>query len=456
MKRVALLAAFTLAGCGGGAPMIGVAGSGLSTVSSFGDNPGGLIMRRYVPTGVPPNAPLIVALHACGQDAAGFSTSGLDPLADADKFYVVYPEQPSSNNSDQCFNWYGAYGFPWDKSNITRGEGESESIKEMVDQMKADFSIDPARVFALGFSAGGAMAAVLLADYPDIFAAGGIASGVPYDCPSLTVNDVYNCMSPGTTMAAADWGQKVRDADSSWSGPWPRVSIWQGTQDQTVAFANSHELVKQWTNVHGISATPTRSDQVAGFPHDVYADRSGAIAVESYAITGMDHFFPIDPAHGCGSNGPGFADEHLCAAQRMVSFFGIAAPAAPDAGVSAPDAGMTLDAGMIPPAADAGAELDAMLPSGDTGSFEDAGAIASPDGGAIISPDAGSESLPDAGAEIEPSDSGLASITPSGDRPVPQSSGCSATGATGGEVAPVLIALASLRLRLRRKRLTAR
>jgi poly(3-hydroxybutyrate) depolymerase len=173
----------------------------------------------------------------------------------------------------------------------------------------------------------------MLAAWPDVFAAGGIDAGIPYDCPAATNADVFTCMSPGRVLAADDWGSRVKAAYPGYGGPHPRVTIWQGTQDHVVAPANETELVKQWTSVHGIAATPTASDTVASYPHDVFADASGAVLVERYAITGMDHGFAVDPSHGCGTPSQYLPDEHVCTADLMLRFFGVeAAPPAHDAG----------------------------------------------------------------------------------------------------------------------------
>src|SRR5258708_36435025 len=113
---------------------------------------------------------------------------------------------------------------------------------------------DSSRVSAAGLSAGGAMTAVMLATYPDVFAGGAIFAGIPYGCAS-SLNDAFSCENPGKTMTPQQWGDKVRAA-SSWTGPWPKVTIMQGDKDSVVNPVNLTELVKQWTNVNGIGQTP--------------------------------------------------------------------------------------------------------------------------------------------------------------------------------------------------------
>ena len=350
-SAVALAAVLGVVGCGAvpsDAEKTSSTSAALDTVTGFGTNPGNLTMLRYVPTGMPSNAPVVVALHGCTQTAAQFSANGLDALADQFKFYVVYPQQNTANNPVSCFDWWGAYNNPANKANITRGQGENLSIKQMVDKMGADFSIDRTRVFVVGFSSGGAMASVMLAAYPDVFAAGAIDAGVPYDCPSTVNNDVFQCMSPGKTLTAADWGTKVKNAYPGYGGAYPRVTIWQGTQDTTVATANQTELIKQWTNVHGLAATPTQSDTVDGYPHTTFADANHVVRVESYAITGMAHGVAVDPGHGCGTASQYLIDKGICSARHTIDFFGFTTAPASDGGTSvdagAVDSSVTADA----------------------------------------------------------------------------------------------------------------
>jgi poly(hydroxyalkanoate) depolymerase family esterase len=360
-----VLAALALS-CSAPAPSsseaIGTTRAALEAVTGFGSNPGNLLMYRYVPaTAPPPNAPLLVVLHGCEQGATDIAGAGWDTLADQYGFYVVYPQQQAANNPATCFDWFGQYQNPANKANITRDQGEDASIAQMVAKMKSDFSIDAHRVFVAGFSSGGAMAAALLATYPDVFAAGGIDAGVPYNCPSLVNNDVFTCMNPGKTQTADQWGQAVKAGDSGWAGPWPRVTIWQGTADTIVGTANEGELVKQWTNVHGIAATPTSQNTVASYPHSVFADANGVAQVEEYQITGMSHGIAIDPSNGCGTASQYLPDEHVCTAKYMLQFFGIIATPGVDGGM---------------PGSDAAAPGDGSAPPGDGAAPSDAPAAA--------------------------------------------------------------------------------
>src|SRR3954454_3063899 len=139
----------------------------------------GRAVFAYAPPDLAPatRAPLVVMLHGCTQTAASFSAGSLmNRAADRHGFVVAYPEQSREENPSCCWNWFSS-------SHQARGGGEPASIAgatrtvaEAVDR----WTIDPARVFVAGMSAGGAMAAVMAATYPDLFAAVAIHSGLAY------------------------------------------------------------------------------------------------------------------------------------------------------------------------------------------------------------------------------------------------------------------------------------
>ena len=150
---------------------------------SFGSNPGNLRMFKFVPDGLPASRPLVVALHGCSQTASSYDDeTGWTALAERLGFALLLPQQRQSlgsfatgNNVFGCFNWF----LPGD---ISRDQGEALSIKQMIDTMKTDHGSDSTKVFVTGLSAGGAMTAVMLATYPEVFAGGAVIAGLPYHC----------------------------------------------------------------------------------------------------------------------------------------------------------------------------------------------------------------------------------------------------------------------------------
>ncbi|MBE7220407.1 MAG: PHB depolymerase family esterase, partial [Caulobacteraceae bacterium] len=150
----------------------------LVDIEHFGSNPGNLRMRLHVPAGGGEGRPLVVALHGCTQTAAGFgAASGWMALADAHDFLLLLPEQRPANNRKTCFSWFEPH-------DARRGEGEVESIRQMVDATLAMHGADARRVFVTGLSAGGAMACAMAAAYPELFAGAAIVAGLPYGAAS--------------------------------------------------------------------------------------------------------------------------------------------------------------------------------------------------------------------------------------------------------------------------------
>lgn len=290
----------------------------LTEVTGFGSNPGNLRMFEYVPAGLPGNAPLVVALHACTQSAASYDDeTGWQMLADRWQFALLLPQQQSSNNATGCFNWFEA-------GDITRGQGEALSIRQMVDRMLADHAGNAGRVYMTGLSSGGAMAAAMLATYPEVFAGGAIIAGIPYRC-ATSLTAAFGCQNPGTDLTPAQWGDRVRAA-SDHTGPWPIVSIWHGDADFVVRPLNQTESLQQWTNVHGIDQTPDVQDTLAGYPHRVYKDAAGNVLVETITIPGMGHGTPVDPGPGetqCGTAGAFILDVNICSSYYIGRFWGL-------------------------------------------------------------------------------------------------------------------------------------
>lgn len=291
----------------------------LTQVTGFGTNPGNLLMFDYIPTGLPTGRPIVVALHGCTQSAAAFDNeTGWTKWADTYSFALVLPQQQRNNNPSKCFtNW-----LPGDQD---RGMGEALSIKQMTDWVKTTYGSDATRVYVTGLSAGAAMTNVMLAAYPDVYSAGAPIAGVPYKC-ATTAAQATPCNNGATNLTPSQWGDKVRAAFPAWTGPWPRVSIWHGTADATVAPMNMTETMEQWTNVQGIDQTADTSDTVAGYPHNVYRNGAGTALVETYSITGMGHGMPIDPGTGatqCGVASPYVLDVNICSSYYIASWFGI-------------------------------------------------------------------------------------------------------------------------------------
>lgn len=295
------------------------AAGGLQQVTGFGSNPGNLQMYAYTPAALPANAPLVVALHGCTQTASAYyANSGWPKFADKWGFAVVFPQTTSANNSLSCFGWF-------DPAEDTRGRGEAASVVQMVEYAKQRYGSDGRRVYVTGLSAGGGMTADLLAAYPDVFAGGSVASGLPAQCATSQAA-ASGCQTGPQKLDPGQWGDKVRGAHPGYSGPWPRVAIWQGTSDYTVYPANATALRDQWTDVWGIGQTPSSTDTLPGnTTRSVYDDASGNPAVETYSVSGMGHGLPVSPGSGdqqCGTTAAYFLNT-ICSTYYTGVFWGL-------------------------------------------------------------------------------------------------------------------------------------
>lgn len=316
----------------------------LVQVEAFGNNPGNLRMYEYLPPGLKAGAPLVVVLHGCGQNAELYGRgAGWVDLADRHGFALVLPEQQEGNNPNRCFNWFNGHAwsdyFPWNYawfgSDIDRDSGEAASIVSMLRTAIQSHRLDARQVFVTGLSGGGAMTAVMLASYPELFAGGAVLAGVPYKCAT----DPYAALSPSEcgldytsktgnarikSLPPALWGDKVRDANRTFRGPWPRLSIWHGTADGTVVAASADELEKQWRNVLGLDrvAASTSPQPDARHRHSVYRDGQGRIQLEVHRIAGMGHGTPIIDGQ-CGRKGEHLFDVGICSSEQIARFWGI-------------------------------------------------------------------------------------------------------------------------------------
>src|SRR5947209_1764942 len=147
------------------------------------------------------------------------------------------------------------------------------------------------QAFVAGLSAGGAMTSVMLATYPDVFAGGAIIAGLPYGAAN-NVQQAFETMFQCPPRPARVWGDLVRRA-SPHAGAWPLVSVWHGSADATVIPPNAIEIVKQWTNVHGLATKPSFQTVVDGYPRQVWANDDGDELIESYSIPDMAHGAPL-------------------------------------------------------------------------------------------------------------------------------------------------------------------
>lgn len=289
--------------------------------------------RLFLPAAPVAPVPLVVMLHGCAQDAQAFAeVTRMNALAAQQGFAVVYPEQ--SGHPLGCWRWY-------EPAHQVRGQGEPAAIVRIVEAVAArdDVTIDRSRIYVAGLSAGASMAVIAAASYPDVFAALGVAAGVPYGAASDCLG-AFNVMERisarmRTAQAPAAWtdyqkaywiclgagnfnpflapiaapdtlGERALEAMGKDHRVVP-VIVFQGLADKTVRPENGRDVVRQWAQTDDLAADGEDDDDIDAVPdalnsgsvpggHDFvsrsYEDERGNEVIRSYLIEGMAHAWP--------------------------------------------------------------------------------------------------------------------------------------------------------------------
>ena len=258
--------------------------------------------KLYLPSGYHGQPlPLVVMLHGCTQSADDFAAgTRMNFLAEAEGLLVVYPEQAAAANSSRCWNWFQ----PADQQ---REQGEPSLIAGITRQVMAEHHVDAGRVYVAGLSAGGAMAAIMAAAYPDLYAAVGVHSG-------LAPGSAHDL--PSALQAMQRGG---RGAGSAAPGRAIPLILFHGDRDSTVHPRNAEEFIRQWAGASDPPRVTLRQGQVPGgraYSCAVYQDPSGQTLVERWTVHGASH------AWSGGSRNGSFTDPAGPDASReLVRFF---------------------------------------------------------------------------------------------------------------------------------------
>jgi poly(hydroxyalkanoate) depolymerase family esterase len=284
------------------AVMDDVAG-GTFTAGVFSNAAGRRRYKLYIPSqpSTTPR-PLIVMLHGCTQNPDDFALgTGMNRLAEEANCLVLYPEQDSASNRTQCWNWF-------ESGHQARDAGEPGIIAGLTRQIVKEHGADPAQVFVAGMSAGGAMAAVLGAEYPDLFAAVGVHSGLPAGSGRDMITGLQAMNKPAK-------GRTLRE-----SVP---VIVFHGSTDHVVTPANGDAVLHQYVGAHaGLHAAPlsVRHDDAAHggrrCRRSVWRDDAGRAMAEQWVVQGAGHAWAGGNAAGSHTDAAGPS-----ASKEMLRFF---------------------------------------------------------------------------------------------------------------------------------------
>jgi poly(hydroxyalkanoate) depolymerase family esterase len=259
--------------------------------------PGGVLV--HPPAGVEPQTavPLVCMLHGCTQDAASFAAATLmNEAADRHGFIAVYPQQDRGANPQGCWNWF----VPEHQG---RGAGEPASLARIIRELigtTSPWTIDTRRVFVAGLSAGGAMAAIMAATFPDLFAAVAVHSGLAYRS-AASLGGALTAMARG----GEDPTPHAHSAHAALGGlarPVPSIVI-HGVADTTVAPVNAHQVLQQSMAANRLAAPETCDFDIArptttargkvsnghAYTCRQWSDRHGALMHELLEVEGLGH-----------------------------------------------------------------------------------------------------------------------------------------------------------------------
>lgn len=285
---------------------------------SFTNQAGTRAYKLYVPasyagkSGEP--VPLVVMLHGCTQSPDDFAAgTRMNALAEERGFLVAYPAQAANANGSKCWNWFRS-------EDQSRDRGEPSLIAGITREIVAKHHVDERRVFVAGLSSGAAMAVILGTAYPDLYAAVGAHSGLPYGA-AHDMASAFGAMKGGGGLPGMSGRPAARAHQARPARGVPTI-VFHGDRDATVDLRNGTEIVEQATQAH--SAGPqlkasVRQGTAAGgrkFSHTVYADAANQPVVEQWVLHGAGH------AWSGGSPNGSFTDKGgPDASAEMIRFF---------------------------------------------------------------------------------------------------------------------------------------
>ena len=259
--------------------------------------------KLYIPSryhGQP--LPLVVMLHGCTQDPDDFAAgTRMNALAEETQCFIAYPEQTQSANASRCWNWFNS-------EDQQRGQGEPSIIAGITQDIIGNYNVDTRRVYIAGLSAGGAMAMIMGTTYPDLYAAVGIQSGLPYaaanDLPSALA-----AMQKGTPISA-------QPADTVTALAQIPVIVFHGDRDSTVHPSNGDQIIAQAKANARASVLQAAVSDGHTYTRNVYRDGAGQAIAEQWIVHGAGHAWSGGSADGSYTDGKG-----PDASREMMRFF---------------------------------------------------------------------------------------------------------------------------------------
>lgn len=248
---------------------------------SYANQAGTRPYKLYIPTSYAGQSlPLVVMLHGCTQTPDDFSNgTRMNTLAEERQCFVLYPEQTHAANRSRCWNWFK-------RGDQCRDRGEPAILAGMTREVMHRYEIDPAKVYVAGLSAGGAMAAVMAAAYPELYAAAGVHSGLAcgsaHDLPSALAAMRGSPASVGRNAASTPLARAT-----------PTI-VFHGDRDTTVHPRNGERVVSQSMERNGVASTDPATERGQApsghaYSRAIHRDSTGRVVLEHWLVHGGGH-----------------------------------------------------------------------------------------------------------------------------------------------------------------------
>jgi poly(hydroxyalkanoate) depolymerase family esterase len=273
---------------------------------SYTEQAGTRPYKLYIPAGYAGKPlPMIVMLHGCTQTPDDFAAgTRMNALAEERECFVLYPAQTRAANRSRCWNWFK-------RADQRRDRGEPAILAGMTREVSNRYGIDARKVYVAGLSAGGAMAAVMGAAYPELYAAIGIHSG-------LAVGSAHDVPSAFAAMRGTPPSPRAAVSGQA-SGAVP-VIVFHGDLDTTVHPRNGEQVILESVDRDAASNTlSVERGQVPGgraYTRTVHSDPTGRVILEHWLVHGAGHAWSGGSAHGSYTDPKG-----PDAAREMIRFF---------------------------------------------------------------------------------------------------------------------------------------
>ena len=269
----------------------------------FTDSAGSRTYKVHVPRSSTRAMPLIVMLHGCTQNPDDFAAgTRMNALADRISCVVVYPSQSETANPAKCWNWFSS-------GDQLRDQGEPAIIAGITREVVQRYRVDERRVFIVGLSAGASMAVILAATYPDLYAAIGVHSGLPY----RSATNMWSAFTAMRNGAAALPNLGVIGIP---------IIVFHGERDPTVNPRNGQQIIAQWLESRpdkarsSVCALETGESGGRAYSRTQHRDERGSLFAEYWEIKDLGHAWSGGSAEGSYADpiGPDASEE-------MLSFF---------------------------------------------------------------------------------------------------------------------------------------